>query len=364
MTENEKENASEKENVIEDGHADENGGDPILVVDGLKKYYPVRGGILGGKVGEIRAVDGVSFTLRRGETLGLVGESGCGKSTLGRALNRLEEPTAGTVFFEGKDVAHASGKDLFRLRRDIQMIFQDPYSSLNPRMTIGEIVREPLLVHRVGTKAEQIEKVRELLEVVGLPGDTLGRYPHEFSGGQRQRVGLARALTLEPKLVIADEPVSALDVSVQSQVLNLMVRLQRERNLTYVFISHDLSVVEYISDTIAIMYLGRIVEIGPVETIFERAAHPYTRALIEAIPVPDPRRKRESKPLEGEAPSPVSPPPGCPFHPRCPFAIDACKEAIPVLEPVGVVAASEVVPAFEEDSGRGHLAACIRKGEI
>ena len=332
-----------------------NGGDPILVVDGLKKYYPVRGGILGGKIGEIRAVDGVSFTLRKGETLGLVGESGCGKSTLGRALNRLEEPTEGTVLFEGKDLAHASGKELFRLRRDIQMIFQDPYSSLNPRMTIGEIVREPLLVHRVGTKAEQVEKVRDLLEVVGLPGDTLGRYPHEFSGGQRQRVGLARALTLEPKLVIADEPVSSLDVSVQSQVLNLMVRLQRERNLTYVFISHDLSVVEYISDTIAIMYLGRIVEVGPVQTIFERAAHPYTRALIEAIPVPDPRRRQEAEPLEGEAPSPVSPPPGCPFHPRCPFAVPACSEALPALEAVG---------ASEEESGREHLVACIRKGEI
>ena len=332
-----------------------NGGDPILAVDGLKKYYPVRGGILGGKIGEIRAVDGVSFTLRKGETLGLVGESGCGKSTLGRALNRLEEPTEGSVLFEGRDLAHPSGKELFSLRRDIQMIFQDPYSSLNPRMTIGEIVREPLLVHRVGTKAEQVEKVRELLEVVGLPGDTLGRYPHEFSGGQRQRVGLARALTLEPKLVIADEPVSALDVSVQSQVLNLMVRLQRERNLTYVFISHDLSVVEYISDVIAIMYLGKIVEVGPVETIFERAAHPYTKALIEAIPVPDPRRRPEAKPLEGEAPSPVSPPPGCAFHPRCPFAISACSEAIPALEAVG---------SPEEDGGREHLVACIRRGEI
>jgi len=332
-----------------------NGGDPILAVDGLKKYYPVRGGILGGKIGEIRAVDGVSFTLRKGETLGLVGESGCGKSTLGRALNRLEEPTEGSVLFEGRDIAQASGKELFSLRRDIQMIFQDPYSSLNPRMTIGEIVREPLLVHRVGTKVEQIEKVRELLEVVGLPGDTLGRYPHEFSGGQRQRVGLARALTLEPKLVIADEPVSALDVSVQSQVLNLMVRLQRERNLTYVFISHDLSVVEYISDAIAIMYLGRIVEVGPVEMIFERATHPYTKALIEAIPVPDPRRRLEAKPLEGEAPSPVSPPPGCAFHPRCPFAIPACSEAIPALEAV----------AFsEQDGGREHLVACIRRGEI
>jgi oligopeptide/dipeptide ABC transporter ATP-binding protein len=332
-----------------------NGGDPILVVDGLKKYYPVRGGIFGGRVGEIRAVDGVSFTVRRGETLGLVGESGCGKSTLGRALNRLEEPTAGTVLFEGKDLAHVSGKELFRLRRDIQMIFQDPYSSLNPRMTIGEIVREPLLVHGVGTKAEQVAKVRELLEVVGLAGDTLGRYPHEFSGGQRQRVGLARALTLEPKLVIADEPVSALDVSVQSQVLNLMVRLQRERNLTYVFISHDLSVVEYISDAIAIMYLGKIVEVGSVETIFERPALPYTRALIEAIPVPDPTHEHEATPLEGEAPSPVSPPSGCPFHPRCPFAVAACSESLPALE---------AVEGSGREAGHEHLAACLRTGDI
>ena len=339
-----------------------NGADPILVVDGLKKYYPVRGGVLGGKIGEVRAVDGVSFSARRGETLGLVGESGCGKSTLGRALNRLEKPTDGTVLFEGKDIARASGKELLRLRRDIQMIFQDPYSSLNPRMTIGEIVGEPLLVHRVGTKAEQVEKVRDLLEIVGLAGDMLERYPHEFSGGQRQRVGLARALTLEPKLVIADEPVSALDVSVQSQVLNLMVRLQRERNLTYIFISHDLSVVEYISDAIAIMYLGKIVEVGPVESIFERPAHPYTRALIEAIPVPDPRQRHEAVPLEGEAPSPVSPPSGCPFHSRCPFAISACSETIPVLEEVG--AGRDAGSLAEEDRSREHLVACIRKGEI
>ncbi len=329
--------------------------EPILSVEGLKKHYAVRGGVFGGRVGEVRAVDGVSFSVQRGDTLGLVGESGCGKSTLGRALNRLEEPTAGTVLFEGKDLAQAKGRALLQLRRDIQMIFQDPYSSLNPRMTIGEIVREPLLVHRVGTKAEQMEAVRELLEIVGLAEDTLGRYPHEFSGGQRQRVGLARALTLEPKLVIADEPVSALDVSVQSQVLNLMVRLQRERNLTYVFISHDLSVVEHISDTIAIMYLGRIVETGPADTIFDRPAHPYTRALIEAIPVPDPRARHEAVPLEGEAPSPVSPPPGCPFHPRCSFAIPECSATLPVLEPVG---------ASGEDIGREHLAACIRKSEI
>jgi oligopeptide/dipeptide ABC transporter ATP-binding protein len=230
------------------------------------------------------------------------------------------------------------------------MVFQDPYSSLNPRLTIGEIVREPLLVHRVGTKAEQVDKVRQLLEAVGLSGDLLERYPHEFSGGQRQRVGLARALALEPKLIIADEPVSALDVSVQSQVLNVMVRLQKERGLTYIFISHDLSVVEHISDSIAIMYLGRIVEQGPVEQIFERPAHPYTRALIAAIPVPDPRRPREAPPVLGEAPSSITPPSGCAFHPRCPFSIAQCRVTVPALEPV--------------NGAGGHTAACIRKHDI
>ena len=333
----------------------ENGGKPLLVIEGLKKYYPVRGGVFGAKIGDVRAVDGVNLSVMEGETLGLVGESGCGKSTLGRAVTRLEDPTEGRVFFEGKDIAHASKSELFRLRREIQIIFQDPYSSLNPRMTVGEIVREPLLVHRMGTKAEQIEKVRALLETVGLTGEMLGRYPHEFSGGQRQRIGIARALALDPKLVIADEPVSALDVSVRSQVLNLMVRLQRERNLTYVFISHDLSVVEHVSDSIAIMYLGRIVEKGPAERIFAHPAHPYTRALIEAIPVADPEQRHHGVPVRGEAPSPVSPPPGCPFHPRCPFAIPACSTVVPPLEPVG---------APNANPARGHVAACIRKHEI
>jgi oligopeptide/dipeptide ABC transporter ATP-binding protein len=332
-----------------------NGPAPLLAVEGLKKYYPVRGGVFGAKIGDVRAVDGVNLTVMPGETLGLVGESGCGKSTLGRAILRLEEPTEGHVFFEGRDIARASKSELFILRREMQVIFQDPYSSLNPRMTVGEIVREPLIVHEIGTKAEQIEAVRALLETVGLTGEMLDRYPHEFSGGQRQRIGIARALALNPKLVICDEPVSALDVSVRSQVLNLMVRLQRERNLTYIFISHDLSVVEHISDSIAIMYLGRIVEKGPAERIFAKPAHPYTRALIEAIPVPDPERRHDSVPVRGEAPSAIAPPPGCPFHPRCPYAIAQCREIVPPLESVG-----DIDPLASVD----HVAACIRKHEI
>jgi oligopeptide/dipeptide ABC transporter ATP-binding protein len=337
---------------------------PLLVVEDLKKHYPVRGGVWGGTVGHVRAVDGVSLSVRQGETLGLVGESGCGKSTLGRTVMRLEDPTDGRVTFEGRDLAHASRRELFELRRDIQMIFQDPYSSLNPRMSVGEIVREPLLVHRVGTRAEQVETVRALFQTVGLSADMLDRYPHEFSGGQRQRIGVARALTLDPKLIIADEPVSALDVSVQSQVLNLMVRLQRERGLTYVFISHDLSVVQHVSDTVAIMYLGRIVEKGPVDRIFEAPAHPYTRALLQAVPSADPRAAREVVPLEGEAPSPIAPPPGCPFATRCPFVVDACNAAMPPLEPVRPEAPGTPGHDPASDAEREHVAACIRKHEI
>ncbi len=350
--------------------AGSNGGSaeapPLLRVDRLKKHYPIRGGVLGGTIGAVRAVDGVSFELLPGETLGLVGESGCGKSTLGRTIMRLEDPTDGRVDFDGNDLASAKGGELQRLRREIQMIFQDPYSSLNPRMTVGEIVREPLVVHRIGTRDEQVERVRELFETVGLTGEMLERYPHEFSGGQRQRIGIARALALDPRLVIADEPVSALDVSVQSQVLNLMVRLQRERGLTYLFISHDLSVVEHVSDAIAIMYLGKLVEVGPVDVVFGRPAHPYTRALLEAIPVPDPRQRKEAVPVRGETPSAMAPPPGCPFHPRCPFAVEACRTVVPELEPVGSDTGAE------DGSGaplgpppvRPHLAACIRKDEI
>jgi len=324
---------------------------PLLEVRDLHKRYPVRGGILSRTVGTVRAVAGVSLSVQAGQTLGLVGESGCGKSTLGRTLMRLEEPTSGQVLFDGNDLAHASGDALFKLRREMQMVFQDPYSSLNPRLTVGEIVREPLIVHRIGSKAEQLERVRELLATVGLGTDALQRYPSEFSGGQRQRIGVARALSLNPRLVIADEPVSALDVSVQSQVLNLMVQLQRERGLAYVFISHDLSVVEHVSDVVAIMYLGCIVEMGPVRQIFDRPAHPYTRTLMQAIPSGNPRVRREAAPLEGETPSPMSPPAGCAFSSRCPFVVEACRQAVPPLEHVGTP---------NPTPGREHVAACIR----
>lgn len=324
-------------------------GDALLEVRNLVKYYPVRGGVFRTKRGDIHAVDDVSLTIRRGETLGLVGESGCGKSTLGRAIIRLEEPTAGSVIYDGEDIIAADRRRLFEKRRHLQMIFQDPYSALNPRMTIGEIVREPLEIHRVGKKAEQKRQVAELLERVGLRGEMVDRYPHEFSGGQRQRVGIARALALRPNLIIADEPVSALDVSVQAQVINLLVEVQRQFNLTYLFISHDLNVLEYISDSIAVMYLGRIVEKGPKGTIFAKPAHPYSRALLQSIPVADPRRRGKTEPIKGEIPSPMNPPSGCAFHPRCPFAIDQCKLAVPPLEAHG---------------SPDHLVACIRKHEI
>jgi oligopeptide/dipeptide ABC transporter ATP-binding protein len=327
---------------------------PLLEVRDLHKHYPVRGGIFSRTVGTVRAVAGVSLQVHAGQTLGLVGESGCGKSTLGRTLMRLEEPTSGQVLFEGRDLAAASGDQLFKLRREMQMVFQDPYSSLNPRLTVGEIVREPMLVHGMGSKAEQTERVRELLATVGLGADALQRYPSEFSGGQRQRIGVARALSLNPRLVIADEPVSALDVSVQSQVLNLMVQLQRERGLAYVFISHDLSVVEHVSDVVAIMYLGRIVEMGPVRQIFDHPAHPYTRALMQAIPSGNPRQRRASVPLAGEAPSPMATLPGCAFASRCPFAVDACRQGVPALE---ALATSGADP-------QTHVVACIRRGEI
>ena len=334
---------------------------PLLEVDDLHKHYPVRGGIFGRAVGTIHAVAGVSLRVMPGQTLGLVGESGCGKSTLGRALMRLEEPSAGRVRFDGRDLAQARGAELMLLRREIQMVFQDPYSSLNPRLTVGEIVREPLVVHGLGRKTQQLERVRELLATVGLAEDAMQRYPSEFSGGQRQRIGVARALALEPRLVIADEPVSALDVSVQSQVLNLMLRVQRERGLAYVFISHDLSVVEHVSDVVAVMYLGRIVEMGPVRRIFDRPAHPYTRALLQAVPSGDPRRRRDSAPLAGEAPSPMERPPGCAFAGRCPHAIDACRATLPALEAVPMSMPAGTTAA---DLDAPHVVACIRRDEV
>jgi oligopeptide/dipeptide ABC transporter ATP-binding protein len=318
----------------------------------LRKHYPVRGGLLGRQQETVKAVDGVTFDLLEGQTMGLVGESGCGKSTLGRALLRLEEPTTGDVLFEGQDLAHASPQALFTMRRVVQMIFQDPYSSLNPRITVGETVREPLDVHRIGTDAERRQTVEELFEAVGMSPSVQDRYPHEFSGGQRQRVGIARSLALGPKVIVADEPVSALDVSVQGQVLNLLVRLQQERGLTYLFISHDLSVVEYLSDRVAVMYLGKLVEVGPRGEVFSRPAHPYTRALLEAVPVADPRRRREHSPIRGETPSAINPPVGCAFHPRCPIAVEACRQQVPILERV------------DGDADGDHIAACHRKDEI
>ncbi len=324
---------------------------PLLQIKDLVKTYPVRGGLFSTHKGDVKAVQHVSLDLWKGETLGLVGESGCGKSTLGRTLLRLEEPTSGDVVFNGKSVLQADRAQLFELRRHMAMIFQDPYSSLNPRMPVGEIVREPLEVHEVGTRAERYERVRMLFDAVGLKPEQIHRYPHEFSGGQRQRIGIARALALEPSLIVADEPVSALDVSVQAQVLNLLVELQRKFSLTYLFISHDLGVVEYLSDRIAIMYLGRIVEEGDRETLFRTQKHPYTRALFDAMPIADPARRRQRAPLQGEAPSPVDPPAGCAFHPRCPFAKEICQQAVPPLEPViGSVA--------------GHRVACVRQAEI
>ncbi len=331
---------------------------PLLEVRDLRKHYPVRGGLFATQQATVKAVDGVSLRVRPGETLGLVGESGCGKSTLGRTIPRLEDPTAGEVYFAGRNLAEARGRELFALRRQIQIIFQDPYASLNPRMTVGEIVREPLAVHRRGRRADQQRRVAELLELVGLSADVSDRYPHEFSGGQRQRVGIARALTLEPKLIIADEPVSALDVSVQSQVLNLLVELQERLGLTYLFISHDLSVVEYLSDTIAVMYLGKIMEIGPARAVFEAPAHPYPRALIEAIPEPDPRRRVRHAPVRGETPSPINPPSGCVFHTRCPYAVEACRGVVPPLEAV------DPARRGQADADDLHRAACIRKDEI
>jgi oligopeptide/dipeptide ABC transporter ATP-binding protein len=317
----------------------EGAGEELVRVRGLFKHFPLEG-----SDDVVRAVDGLTFDIYRGETLGLVGESGCGKSTVGRCLLRLIEPTRGRIEFGGRDVLATSGEELRLLRREMQIIFQDPYASLNPRMKVRDIVSEPLVIHGIGDKSERRERVAELLRKVGLDPDYMNRYPHEFSGGQRQRIGIARALALNPKLVVADEPVSALDVSVQAQVVNLLEDLQGEFNLTYLFISHGLAVVEHISDRVAVMYLGRIVEVTTAEELYANPLHPYTRALLSAIPVPDPTRKRDRIVLKGDVPTPINPPSGCRFHTRCPEAIPDCARIDPDLR--------EVSP--------NHTVACIR----
>lgn len=303
----------------------------LLVVNRLKKYYPITGGVFAREIGAVKAVDDVSFRVKRGETLGLVGESGCGKSTTGRSILRLIEPTSGEVLFEGKNVARMKREEVRELRKDMQIIFQDPFASLNPRHTVGKILEEPLIVHGINSSKERSKRVHELLEVVGLSSYHAGRYPHQFSGGQRQRIGIARALILNPKLIVADEPVSALDVSVQSQVLNLMQDLQKEFNLTYLFIAHDLSVVRHISDRVGVMYLGRIAELTDKDELYTNPLHPYTKALLSAVPVADPDKKQERIILQGDLPSPANPPTGCTFHTRCPHVMDVCREKRPEM---------------------------------
>jgi oligopeptide transport system ATP-binding protein len=310
----------------------ENGN--LVEVKNLKKFFPVQSHFFSREKIFVQAVVGVNLTIHRGETLGLVGESGCGKSTLGRLILRLEEPTEGQIFFEGDDILQYSSERLRQLRRQMQIIFQDPYSSLNPRKTVGSIIGEPLIIHQIGNRREREERVLKLMEVVGLRPEHINRYPHEFSGGQRQRIGIARALALNPKLIIADEPVSALDVSIQAQVLNLLEDLQNEFHLTYLFIAHDLSVVEHISDRVAVMHLGRIAELARSEDLYRQPKHPYTQALLSANPVPDPTLERKRILLQGEVPSPINPPSGCNFHTRCPYKMDVCPTEIPRLKEI------------------------------
>jgi oligopeptide transport system ATP-binding protein len=321
--------------------------DILLQVEGLKMHFPItRGLFIQRQVGAVRAVDGLDFYIRKGETLGLVGESGCGKSTAGRAILQLYRPTSGKVVFKGKDITQAEGDDLKILRREMQMIFQDPYASLNPRMTVGDIIGEPLRVHKLATGKARADRVQELLQVVGLNPYFANRYPHEFSGGQRQRIGIARALAVNPEFIVADEPISALDVSIRAQIINLMEDLQAEFGLTYLFIAHDLSVVRHISDRVAVMYLGKIVEVADRNELYDNPLMPYTRALLSAVPIPDPiaEAQRERIILKGDVPSPINPPRGCHFHTRCPIAIAACQEIDPPLE----------------EKSPGHWAACIR----
>ena len=329
--------------TTENGRAE----DVLLRVEGLKMHFPITSGLfIQRQVGAVRAVDGLDFFIKKGETLGLVGESGCGKSTAGRAILQLYKPTAGKVIFKGRDITQANREELRLLRRQMQMIFQDPYASLNPRMTVGDIIAEQLKVHKLANGRERQERVQELLQVVGLNPYFANRYPHEFSGGQRQRIGIARALAVNPDFIVADEPISALDVSIRAQIINLMEDLQAEFGLTYLFIAHDLSVVRHISDRVAVMYLGKIVELADRAELYERPLMPYTKALLSAVPIPDPiaEMKRERIILKGDVPSPINPPRGCHFHTRCPIAIAACKEIDPPLE----------------EKSPGHWAACIR----
>ncbi len=316
--------------------------EPLLEVRDLIKHFPIRRGLFGREAGQVRAVDGVSFDVRQGEVLGLVGESGCGKTTTGRCILRLIEPDSGTVRFDGRDITRLPRRELRPLRRQMQVIFQDPYSSLNPRLTVGSMLGEALAIHGLARGAKARTRVAELLDLVGLSPDHARRYPHEFSGGQRQRIGVARALAVEPRLIVADEPVSALDVSIQAQIVNLLQELQRKMGLTYLFVAHDLSVVEHISDRVAVMVLGRIVELAGAEALYRAPRHPYTLSLLSAIPVPDPERRRSRIVLKGDVPSPAHPPTGCHFHPRCPIARERCSREEPALR--------EVAP--------GHVSAC------
>jgi oligopeptide transport system ATP-binding protein len=324
--------------------AEASGETPLLEIRHVKKYFPIRKGVLQREVAHVHAVDDVSFAVTEGETLGLVGESGCGKSTLGRTIIRLLEPTDGEIIFQGEPIQRLGTRQLRPLRREMQMVFQDPYASLNPRKRVGTIVSDPMRIHDLGSRAEQKQRVEEILETVGLSPEHYNRFPHEFSGGQRQRIGIARALALRPKLIVADEPVSALDVSIQSQMLNLLDDLQKELQLTYIFIAHDLGVVRHVSDRIVVMYLGKIVELSPADELYVRPIMPYTEALLSAVPIPDPdlAEKRERIVLEGDVPSPINPPSGCRFHPRCRYATEVCTQVEPPLV----------------DYGNGHLAAC------